>query len=67
MYRIPRLKEHDNRLKTCQFCGSKVEMVNSLMYIVRCTNKDCGADIVFSDCERDDEKTLAHFNRRTEK
>lgn len=70
MKNVTRIKKYDDRLKTCPFCGSPAEIVKTRMiagmYVIRCTNDACGADIVFSGCELDAEKSLEHFNRRAD-
>ena len=56
-------------LKTCPFCGSKVEAVKGKgalpIVAIRCLNDKCGADIMFSQCETDVDGAIERFNQRT--
>lgn len=56
-------------LKTCPFCGSKVEVVKGKgafpIIAIRCLNDKCGADIMFSQCETDVDGAIERFNQRT--
>lgn len=67
---VIRIKKYNERIKACPFCGSPAEIVKARMitsmYVIRCTNDACGADIVFSGCELDAEKSLEHFNHRAD-
>ncbi len=56
-------------LKSCPFCGSKVEIVHPLfdIFSYECTNKkDCGATILFTydGWQEDTSKSIDAFNRR---
>ena len=56
-------------LKTCPFCGSKVEVVKGKgafpIIAIRCLNDKCGADIMFNKCETDLDGAIKRFNQRT--
>lgn len=56
-------------LKTCPFCGSKVEVVKGKgafpVIAIRCLNDKCGADIMFNQCETDVDGAIERFNQRT--
>lgn len=56
-------------LKTCPFCGSKVEVVKGKgafpIIAISCLNDKCGADIMFSQCETDVDGAIERFNQRT--
>lgn len=56
-------------LKTCPFCGSKVEVVKGKgafpVIAIRCLNDKCGADIMFNQRETDVDGAIERFNQRT--
>lgn len=50
-------------LKSCPFCGCSAEvMLYHRVWIVRCTNEECGAEIENGDGGEED--TIRKWNRR---
>lgn len=68
MRAVFRVKEYEKETRECPFCGSAVEVVKVQagigMIVIRCLNPECGADIMFDNCEYDPAKSILRFNRR---